>query len=188
MGNVFKPFVTRPLPEGAKLVTRAGKRVAVWSDASGKRRQAPVTAGDRPRLRERAGTYTAQFKGGDGVVRRVATGCKTLDAARAVLAELERRAEHVKAGIVTQAEVNVAEHADTPVVEHAEAYVAALAHKRGKGARRTVSSQHVANVDYTLRLAFDECGFRWLRDLNRDAVERWVHRLLDLPDDEVLDD
>jgi integrase len=183
MGTVFKPFVTRPLPDGAQLVTRAGKRVAVWTDASGKRRQAPATAGDTPRIRVRGGTYSAQYRDGAGVVRRVPTGCKTLDAARAVLTELEARAEKVRAGIVTQAEANVAEHADAPVVEHVEAYVAALARKRGKGARRTVSPQHVANVDYTLRLAVAECGFRRLRDLNRDAVERWVHRLLELPDD-----
>jgi len=187
MGTVFKPFVTRPLPEGAQLVTRAGKPVAVWTDAGGKKRQAPVTGGDKPRLRERAGTYTAQFKDGAGVVRRVPTGCKSLDAARAVLAELEARAEKVRAGIVTAAEVNVAEHADTPVAEHVDAYVAALSHKRGKGARRTVAPRHVSNVTHTLRLAVDECGFRRLRDLNRDAVERWVHRLLELPDDDVLD-
>ena len=188
MGTVFKPTVTRPLPDGAQLVTRAGKRVAVWTDASGKRRQAPVTTGDTPRIRERAGTYSAQYRDGDGVVRRVSTGCKSRDAARAVLAELERRAELVTSGVLTQAEAHVADHADTPVAEHVEAYVAALARKRGKGARRTVSPQHVTNVDYTLRLAVDECGFRRLRDLHRDAVERWVSRLLELPDDAVVDD
>jgi integrase len=188
MGSVFKPFVTRPLPEGAEVVTRAGKPVAVWTDASGKKRKAPATAGEQPRIRVRGGTYTAQFNDGAGVVRRVATGCKSLDAARAVLADLERRAEHVKSGVLTQAEASVADHADTPSVEHLEAYVAALAHKRGKGARRTVSPQHVANVDYTLRLVVAGCGFRRLRDLNRDAVERWVSQLLALPDNAVVDD
>jgi integrase len=187
MGSVFKPFVTRPLPDGAQLVTRAGKRVAMWIDASGKKRQAPVSAGDPPRLRVKAGTYTAQFKDGAGVVRRVPTGCKSLDAARAVLAELEARAEKVKAGIVTQAEANVADHADTPVAEHVDAYVAALACKRGKGARYTVAPRHVTNVTHTLRLAVGECGFRRLRDLNRDAVDRWVARLLELPDEPVRD-
>jgi integrase len=187
MGTVFKPTVTRPLPDGAQVVTRAGKPVAVWADGSGKKRQAPVTAGNPPRIRVRAGTYSAQYRDGDGVVRRVPTGCKSADAARAVLADLESRAEKVKAGIVTQAEVNVAEYADMPVVEHVEAYVAALAHKRGKGARRTVAPRHVANVTHTLRLAVAECGFRRLRDMHRDAVERWVHRLLELPDDDVLD-
>ncbi|NQW47871.1 MAG: site-specific integrase, partial [Planctomycetes bacterium] len=178
MGAVFKPTVTRPLPAGAKLVTRDGERVAVWVDASGKKRQAPVTAGDKPRLRTKAGTYVAKYRDGDGVEQRVSTGCKSRDAARAVLADLERRAEHVKAGIVTQAEANVGEHADTPLVEHVAAYVSALARKRGKGARRTVSPQHVGNVDRTLRLAVAECGFRRLRDMHRDAVERWVSRLL----------
>jgi len=187
MGTVFKPTVTRPLPDGAQLVTRAGKRVAVWTDATGKRRQAPVTAGDTPRIRERAGTYSAQYRDGDGVVRRVSTGCKSRDAARAVLADLERRAELVTSGVLTQAEAHVADHADTPVAEHVEAYVAALARKRGKGARRTVAPRHVTNVTHTLRLAVGECGFRRLRDLNRDAVERWVHRLLELPDDAVVD-
>jgi integrase len=187
MGIVFKPFVTRPLPEEAKLVTRGGKRVAVWTDASGKKRQAPVTAGSTPRLRERASTFTAQYRDGDGVVRRAATGCKSLENARAALAKLEARAEKVRAGSLTQADVNVADHADTPVVEHVDAYVAALAHKRGKGAHRTVSPQHVANVDYTLRLVVAECDFRRLRHLHRDAVERWVRRLEQLPDDDVLD-
>jgi integrase len=182
MGTVFKPFVTRPLPQGAEVVTRAGKRVAVWADAAGKKRQAPVTAGDTPRLRERAGTYTAQYRDGAGVVRRVPTGCKSLDAARAVLTDLESRAEKVRAGIVTAAEAAVADFADAPVVEHVDAYLDALARKRGKGARRATSRQHVANVDYTLRLVVGECGFRRLRDLNRDAVDRWVHRLLELPD------
>ena len=124
MGTVFKAFVTRPLPEGAQLVTRAGERVAVWVDTNGKKRQAPVTTGDTPRLRVKAGTYVAKYRDGDGVVRRVSTGCKTLDAARARLAELEARAEKVRAGIVTAAEVNVAEHADTPVAEHVDDYVA----------------------------------------------------------------
>ncbi len=188
MGTVFKPFVTRPLPEGAELVTRAGKRVAVWADASGKKRQAPVTAGDKPRIQVRGGTYSAQYRDGAGVVRRVPTGCKSLDAARAVLAELEARAEKVRAGIVTQAEANVAEYADTPVVEHVDAYLEALAHKRGKGARRTVNAEHLSNVRRSLRLAVDECGFRRLRDLNRAAVDKWVCRLLALPDMPVVDD
>ncbi len=187
MGSIFKAAVTRPLPDGAKVVTRAGKRVAIWTDANGKKRQAELTGGVPPRIRVLAGTYSAQYRDGTGVVRRVPTGCKSADAARSVLADLESRAEKVKAGIVTQAEMDVADHADSGVLEHVNAYVAALAHKRGKGAKRTVSSQHVANVDYTLRLVIDECGFRRLRDLHRDAVERWVHRLLSLPDENATD-
>jgi integrase len=195
MGTVFKPFVTRPLPEGAQLVTRAvvrkkkkvRRRFAIWTDAGGKKRQAPVTAGDKPRIRVKAGTYSAQYRDGAGVVRRVSTGCKSADAARAVLADLVARAEKVRAGIVTAAEAAVADYADAPVAEHVDAYLDALAHKRGKGARRTVNAEHLANVRRSLRLAVDECGFRRLRDLNRAAVERWVCRLLAMPDAPVVD-
>jgi len=188
MGNVFKRWVTRPLPEGARLAGRGKKRVAVWTDASGKKHKAPVTAGKPPRIRERAGTYSAQYRDGDGVVRRVPTGCRSIDAARAVLAELERKAEHVKSGVLTQAQANVAGHADTPVTEHVAAYVEHLTRKRGRGAHRTTSKGHVENVERDLRAGMAECGFRWLRDLNRDAVARWVARLLDLPDADVLND
>jgi len=188
MGNVFKRWVTRPLPEGARLAGRGKKRTAVWTDANGKKHQATVTAGKPPRVRERANTYSAQYRDGDGVVRRVPTGCRSIDAARAVLAELERKAEHVKSGVLTQAQANVAGHADTPVTEHVAAYVEHLTRKRGRGAHRTTSKGHVENVERDLRAGMAECGFRWLRDLNRDAVARWVARLLDLPDADVLND
>jgi integrase len=183
-------MVTRPLPGGAKIVTRDGKRVAEWIDGSGKKRRAPVNGprAKRPGIQERATTYTAQYRDGNGVVRRVPTECKSLAAARAVLSDLESRAEKVKSGVVTQAEADVAEHADTAIVEHIDAYVAALACKRGKGARVKVSPQHVENVNRTLRAAVQECGFKRLRDLRREAVERWVARLIDLPAEAVLDD
>jgi len=190
MGSVFRRMVTRPLPEGVKIVTRDGKRFAEWIDGSGKKRHAPVNGprAKRPGIRERATTYTAQYRDGNGVVRRVPTGCKSLAAARAVLSDLESRAEKVKSGVVTQAEADVAEHADTVICEHIDAYIAALACKRGKGARVKVSPQHVENVSRTLRAAVKECGFKRLRDMRREAVERWVTRLIDLPTETALDD
>ena len=188
MGSVFRRWVTRPLPEAAKIVTREGKRIVEWIDASGKKRHAPLNGkrSKRQGIRERATTYTAQYRDGTGVVRRVPTGCKSLAAARAVLHDLESRAEKVKSGVVTQAEADVAEHADKPILDHIEAYVAGLACKRGKGARVRVSPQHVENVCRTLRAAVQECGFKRLRDLRRASVERWVARLIDLPADAVL--
>ena len=189
MGSVFRRWVTRPLPETAKIVTRDGKRIAEWIDASGKKRHAPLngTRSKRQGIREKATTYTAQYRDGSGVVRRVPTGCKSLAAARAVLHDLESRAEKVKSGVVTQAEADVAEHADKPILDHVAAYVTGLACKRGKGARIRVSPQHVENVSRTLRAAVQECGFKCLRDLRRASVERWVARLIDLPAEAVVD-
>ena len=71
---------------------------------------------------------------------------RVVNAARSVLIDLESQAEKVRAGIVTQAEVDVAEHANTPIVDHVDASLVHLSHKRGKGARRSVSPHHVADV------------------------------------------
>ena len=189
MGTVFRPHKTKPLPQGAQIVVRNGKRMALWQDAQGRSQKAEVTGpkAKEPGIRVKAKTYLAQYKDADGVVRREPTGCRSLDSARAVLSALEARVEKVRAGMITQAELNAGDHADTPIADHATAYVAHLSTKRGKGARRSVSSLHVANVEKSLRQACAECGFKRLRDLHREPVERWVHRLLNRPDADLLD-
>ena len=48
-------------------------------------------------------------------------------AARQVLADLERKAERVRAGLITPAEARTAEHLATPIGEHFDAYLNALA-------------------------------------------------------------
>jgi integrase len=184
MGTVYRPTVTRPMPTGAKVERKGGNSFAVWTDRRGKRRRAQMVGGGakRPGIAERAGTYTAKYRDADGSVRCVATGCRSLDTAKARLAELEAQVERVKAGILTHAEVGIAAHVTTPVEEHIEAYITHLSGKRGRGARRAVSPAHVKNVRHCLSLAVQECGFKRLRDLSRDAADRWVARLLDLPE------
>jgi integrase len=181
MGTIFQPYVSRPMPDGARIVTRKGKRFAMWTDAKGRAHKAPATGptAKRPGIVERSLTYWAQYRDADGRKRRVSTGCRDKAAALQVLADLVRRAEMIRGGIVTASEAQVGDHADTPIQEHIEAYVAALAVKRGKGARRTVAPEHVASVRHSLQLVVESCGWMRLRDLDRNAVERWVARQLD---------
>ena len=190
MGSVYRPTYTKPLPHGAEIVMRAGKPVARWVDAAGKKRHAPATGpgAKRPGIVVEASTFVAKFRDADGRERRVPTGCRTKDGARACLAELEAKVEKVRAGILTKAEAEVSEHAETPVPEAIDAYLRSLALKRGRGAKKAVSPTHVSNVGRALRLAVEECGFVRLRDLSREPVEAWVARLLSLPDDNVSDD
>ena len=112
MGTVYRPTYTKPLPAGARTLTRDGKPFAEWVDEAGKRRQAPMTGttAKRPGIRVKATTYLAQYRDADGIERREPTGCRTLDAARAVLAELERRVEKVRAGVLTATDLR---HPDT---------------------------------------------------------------------------
>jgi len=187
MGSVFKAKVTRPLPPGATLVIRDGKQIAEWRDATGKLRRAPTTGAKakRPGVIMETTTFTAKFRDGQGVIRKVATGCRTRDAAKQVLADLESRAEKVRSGVLSVREAGVSEHKHSPIGEHVKDYVAALANSRGKGAREHVSRTHVANVESALLEIIRECCFQTLCDLDRNMAEDWAVRGLRRPDTEV---
>ena len=103
MGTVYKPIVTKALPSGAEIFERRGRRYARWKPAKGRMRTEPVTVPDKGkhkgqmRIVIRSQRYIAKYRDGSGVVQVVPTGCRTEDGARMVLADLERRAERVRA-------------------------------------------------------------------------------------------
>src|SRR5262245_38945010 len=106
MGTVFRKTATKPLPPGAEVFTRKGERCARWKDRKGKTRTAPLTTGrdGQDRIVIVARTYLAKYRDGNGRVREVPTGCRDEQAAKAILADLERRAVRVKAKLLTAAE------------------------------------------------------------------------------------
>ena len=169
MGTVYKKTFTKPLPADAKAIIRKGERFAQWKDAKGKTRTASLTTGNdgSDRILVEAGTYTAKYRDGSGVVREVATGCRDETAARSVLGDMERRAELVKAGVLTVAEDAVADHQETPLGQHFAAY---LAHQKTKGLNRV----RVQNTESRLNRLAAECDFRTLGSLSAAALERWL--------------
>ena len=83
MGTVYRKTYTKPLPADVELLTRKGERLARWKDTKGKTRTAPLTTGrdGSDRILVKAGTYTAKYRDGSGVVREKATGCRDKEAA-----------------------------------------------------------------------------------------------------------
>ncbi len=166
MGTVYKATFTKPLPAGAKIIVRKGQRFAEWKPAKGKTRTAPLTAaGDR--ITVEAGTYTAKYRDGSGIVCKVATGCRDESAARSVLGDLERRAEKVKGGILTGAEADAIDHQQTPLAAHFAAYLMKL---EAEG----TSPAHRANVRRALKRLAADCRFNRLPDLSRESLEKWL--------------
>jgi integrase len=164
MGTIFKPTVTKPLPPGATVVNG----VARWTSPRSGACSAPVRTTPRGVCIEiESSKYLARYRDGQGVVQTVATGCKDADTARAVLADLERRAELVKAGVITPAQDAVADHKRTTIAGHGEAYLASL---QAKG----VTPEHLRNVRRQLAGVIDGCRFRTLADVMREPVERWL--------------
>jgi hypothetical protein len=131
----------------------------------------PVTTGKdgANRIRDESGTYVARYRDGKNQLVEVSTRCRDKSAAENMLAELKRKAERVRSGLLTPAEARTAQHLATPIGEHFDAYLNALA------AAGSVP-MHRSNVkSYLNRLAAD-CGFGRLADLNRESLEKWLAR------------
>jgi hypothetical protein len=169
MGTVYRKTFTKPLPADAELFIRKSERFARFKDAKGRSRTEAVTTGTdgADRLLIVAGTYTAKYRDGSGVVREVATGCRDKTAAESVLADLEQRAELVKTGVMTSAENSVADHQSTPLSTHFATY---LEHHEAKG----TCGEHRANVRRLLNRLATDCGLNRLADLTREPIERWL--------------
>src|SRR6188768_3119230 len=112
MASVYRKTVTRNLPSGAELFRRQGSQYARWTDSKGKRQTAPVIQGrdGSQRVRVESGTYIAKYRDGQGAVQEVSTGCRSKDAAMAILKDLTDRAEKVKSGILTATEDAMSAH------------------------------------------------------------------------------
>lgn len=61
MATVYRKTATKPVPDGAKVLTRKGERVAHWKNAKGRSCKAPLTIGKdgSDRIVIRARTFTA---------------------------------------------------------------------------------------------------------------------------------
>jgi hypothetical protein len=72
MGSVYRETYTKPLPEGAEILTRDGQRHARWTDRRGRKRVAKVTTGrdGSTRIVLEATTHVAKFRNGAGRVRK----------------------------------------------------------------------------------------------------------------------
>jgi len=169
MGSVFHKTATKKMPPEAEVFTRKGKRFARWTKRGGKTATAPVTVGRKgeDRIVVKARTYTAKYRNGTGVVVETRTGCRDKAAAKGVLAELERRAEMVRSGLVSAKEDAIADHQSVPLFDHIHSY---LVHQEAEGS----CEEHRANVQRELTRVVSECGFAKLGDLNRDAFEQWL--------------
>ena len=174
MGSVFKKTFTKPMPADAELFTKRGEQFARWKPAKGKTQTAKLTTGQdgSRRIVVQSGTYIAKFRDGSGIVCEVSTGCREEAAARSVLAQLERRAELVKSGVMSEAEDTIADQQAVRLVEHIATF---LEHLRSK----EVSRGHLETTGRCLGRLAAECGWNWLRDMTRQSVEKWLTQELD---------
>jgi hypothetical protein len=169
VGSVFKKAVTRPLPPGVEIILRQGVGLARWRNGKGKTRTAPLTTAKdgADRIRDESGTYVARYRDGNNRVVEFSTRCRDKSTAENVLADLKRKAERVRSGLLTPAEARTAEHLATAIGEHVAAY---KTHLEAVG----TSPKHRYETHRRLDRVLSECRFTALADLERGAVETWL--------------
>jgi hypothetical protein len=169
MGFVYRKPYTMPLPACAEIIERGGERLARWKARNGRTHTAELIEGPdgTMRVRGRSGFYVARYRDGNDRVVQVATGCRDETAAKACLAQLERRVELVKAGIITDVESEAAKHGNVAIERHLDAFERHL-HAKGGSARR------IAMLRRRLDRFAEECGFTRLDKLDAARLEHWL--------------
>ncbi len=169
MGSIRKKNYTKPLPDDAELFEKSGKQFARVKPPKGRAVTYPLTVSKdgSQRIVCESATFVAKYRDGSGIIQEVSTGCRDEGAARSVLAELERRAELVRSGVISAAEDRIADHSATPIGEHFEAY---LLHLEGSGC----SPLHLRNVKAYIARLRRECELARLGDITAESLTKWM--------------
>ncbi len=169
MGMILRKQYTMPIPPGAEITERDGRRVARWRLRNGEHRSAEVVNGKdgKVRVRGQSQLYMARYRDGGGEIVEVATGCKEAVAARAVLTQLERRAELVRAGVLTAAEDDAADYAGQSLSRHLDAYER---HLRARGG----DPRRISMLRRRLERLVRDCRFSRLNKMSAGPIERWL--------------
>ncbi|MFA5291907.1 MAG: site-specific integrase [Phycisphaerae bacterium] len=176
MATIYRKTYTQHLPKNATIVERNAKKMAMWIDGKGKKHFDHITTGNKGQTKiiRYSPVYLAQYRDADGQMVYESTGCRDEQAARHVLAELVKRVEHIKAGIISTQQCRTADHAKLGLNEHINAYFEHLQAKTIRGKR--VSVAHRKNVQGQLEKLITDCKFKRLIDITRDCLEKWMNR------------
>ncbi len=178
MASIYKKKYPIPIPAGATVVNRNGKKLARWTSGKGQIRESELLADGR--IEFVSDYWYVRFRDADGKMRRQSTGCRDKQAAQKILSDTVADVEKIKSGIISAQEKQVASHAGRTLADHVEDYLQHLRRKRVRG--RKVSAQYRKNVEGRLNRLVKECRLRQLRDISREAIEKW----LDLAEDNGL--
>jgi len=131
------------------------------------RHQYTKKARDGTRVTKKARKWYIEYRDAQGVRRRV-PGYTDKRATEQKAAELERKAERQRAGIIDQADLDFSEHAVALIDRHVDAYRAHLA-------AAGVSEKHLRETTRRVRLILEACNFRRFKDIRAEPVNNWCN-------------
>lgn len=170
MATLYRKKYPIPMPTGAEIIDRQGKRFARWTNGKNQVRLAEVV--DDRHIAFVADCWYMRYRDAEGIMRRASTGCREKQAAQKKLADVLAEIEKVQAGIITQQEKQIADQSVRSLDQHVEEYLEHLSRKRIRG--RKVSAMYLKNIRGRLTRVIADCGWRRLRDITRERMERWL--------------
>jgi len=139
MARLYKPTITR------------------YADANGKRCRKGEPGARKKRVKSKV--WRGEYRDADRILRTESL-CSNKEAARQLLAELERKAQHERAGLTSPFE----KHHKQLLSDHLQDFVATL----GNGD----PSEYVQSIESRCRRIIDGCGFRNIGDISASQVQQ----------------
>ncbi len=156
MARIFKHNYTKPLPEGAELFTRKGRRCARFRDSKGKSVTAPLSQDGKKVVIETAKWYI-EYKDADGIMRRV-PGCKDKQATAKMASDLDTAGQRGRTGLIDKH----AEQRKRPLSEHIEDWEKLLKARGNNERYAEGQAKYVRAMTQGCRFLFwpDLCGIK----------------------------
>ena len=161
MARIFKHTYTKPLPEGAELFTRKGKRHARFKDSKGKTAAAPLSKDGKKVIVDTAKWYI-EYMDANGKRCRV-PGYTDRKATEQKATELERTAERVRSGYRPKEHDELAK----PLAEHLTDFKASLL---AKG----TSPKQAQQVHNRVKRILEGCRFVLWSDLSASKLQSFL--------------
>ncbi len=177
MASVYRPVYTKPFPEGAEIIDRDGTQYARWIDRHGKKQTARITTGNdgTPKQLRQSASYVAKYRDAVGRLVKASTGCRTKEAAQQRLNELLREVEQVKAGVLTDEQLQAADHRAAPLSASINDY---LAHLKAKD----VTPARIKQTRTRLEKSATDCNWKTLGDVSGPVLEAWLSERREVDD------
>ncbi|NLN92716.1 MAG: site-specific integrase [Candidatus Hydrogenedens sp.] len=164
-GSVYLPERKRPVPKSAKIIEgKDGKKYASWT-RKGKAYTREIVDG---KVKVPCNIYRMKWKTEEDEWDEDSTKCTTRKAALQVLQEKKNEVERIRAGIVTRAELEVADKSTLTIEEALQRFTTT---KLGEGRTEKHIKETVSIVERTA----EACVWRQLRDMNTAKAGRYIN-------------
>ncbi len=163
MKKPYKRNITGPLPQGAEVITKAGKTIARWTDDKGKVRQFKVVMakGVARIVVGQEEKWTIAYMTPSG--RKTKVAYRDYDSSFAMLQRLEREAAQRAEGIITGFD----DHRRTSVGDHLDDFMV-------NGPRKTVCSRYRGQHRARIERVITGGGVNRLHDFDPVKVDKFL--------------